>query len=134
MAPHIVGGVLTDERGVLMAHRRPNRENAPDTWSFAGGHVESGETPTGALIRELREELGVVAVVEGEPHLRVVEGGTGADEVVFSMWVVRHWTGVPVNAAPEEHDELRWVRSADLDGLVLAHGFCRTLVEELTAG
>jgi len=132
MAPHIVGGVLTDSRGVLMAHRRPDRENAPDTWSFAGGHVDPGETPVEALRRELHEELGVAAVVEGEPHLNVVEGGAGAEPVVFSMWIVRQWTGVPVNAAPDEHDELRWVRSADLDGLVLAHTFCRTLVEELS--
>lgn len=132
MAPHIVGGVLTADGGVLMAHRRPDRENAPDTWSFAGGHVDPGETPAAALMRELYEELGVVTVVEGEPHLRVVEGGTGPDAVVFSIWIVRRWTGIPVNAAPEEHDELRWVRSTDLDGLVLAHDFCRTLVEELS--
>jgi 8-oxo-dGTP diphosphatase len=131
MGPQIAGGVLTDSRGVLMAHRRPDREHAPDTWSFAGGHVDPGETPAEALRRELREELGVEAVVEGEPHLRVVEG-EGPDAVVFSMWIVRQWTGTPVNAAPEEHDELRWVRSADLDELALAHGFCRTLVEELS--
>ena len=131
MTPHIVGGVLVDDRGVLLTHRRADRANAPSTWSFAGGHVDPGETAPAALVRELREELGVSALVEGDPHLHLVEGD-GPDAAVFSIWVVRTWVGTPINAAPEEHDELRWVRSADLDDLVLAHAFCRTLVEELT--
>jgi 8-oxo-dGTP pyrophosphatase MutT (NUDIX family) len=36
-------------------------------------------------------------------------------------FLVTHWDGEPVNAAPEEHDDLRWFRPDDLADLRLAH-------------
>ena len=36
-------------------------------------------------------------------------------------FLVMHWEGEPVNAAPEEHDDLRWFRPGDLAVLALAH-------------
>ena len=36
-------------------------------------------------------------------------------------FLVTRWEGEPVNAAPGEHDDLRWFRSRDLAGLKLAH-------------
>lgn len=36
-------------------------------------------------------------------------------------FLVTHWEGQPVNAAPEEHDDLRWFRPSDLAGLKMAH-------------
>lgn len=35
-------------------------------------------------------------------------------------FLVTRWDGEPVNAAPEEHDDLRWFRPGDLAGLTLA--------------
>jgi hypothetical protein len=36
-------------------------------------------------------------------------------------FLVTRWEGEPVNAAPEEHDDLRWFRPKDLAGLTMAH-------------
>ncbi len=36
-------------------------------------------------------------------------------------FLVTRWEGEPVNAAPEEHDDVRWFRPSDLAGLNLAH-------------
>lgn len=63
---HVVAGVLRDARGrILLARRTEGRELA-GLWEFPGGKVEPGETPEGALVRELREELGIDATV-GSP-------------------------------------------------------------------
>jgi 8-oxo-dGTP diphosphatase len=60
---HVVAGVLRDARGrILLARRTEGRELA-GLWEFPGGKVEPGETPEDALVRELREELGVDATV-----------------------------------------------------------------------
>lgn len=60
---HVVAAVLRDPRGrILLARRTEGRELA-GLWEFPGGKVEPGETPEVALVRELREELGIEASV-----------------------------------------------------------------------
>ena len=56
--------------------------------------MAKGEEPHVALVRELHEELGIVADVVGEPFAHV----QGAD-FRMDVWVVDHWVGAPVNAA-----------------------------------
>lgn len=53
-----VAALVRDGR-VLMAHRHPQRRWYPDCWDPVGGHVEAGETPEQAVIRECDEELSI---------------------------------------------------------------------------
>ena len=39
-------------------------------------------------------------------------------------FLVTRWDGEPVNRAPEEHDDLRWFRRAELADLTMAHAGC----------
>ena len=55
--------VLRDGR--LLAARRTAPPEAAGRWELPGGKVEPGETPDDAIVRELREELGVEASVVG---------------------------------------------------------------------
>lgn len=115
-APVVVCAVLVRGDRALLVHRSPHRRWYPDVWDLPGGHVEDGEDPRAALVRELREELGVDAQVLGEPIARTVAGDFVAD-----VWAIRDWFGEPVNAAPEEHDALAWLGAGDLEGRSLAH-------------
>jgi len=58
----VVAGVLVDRAGVLVCRRPPGGAH-PGKWEFPGGKVESGETLEQALVREIREELGVEATI-----------------------------------------------------------------------
>ncbi len=112
----VVVGALVRGGRVLMVHRSPQRRWYPDVWDLPGGHVEIGEDPRAALVRELREELGIHAEVSGEPIAR-----TTAHDVVLDVWAVHTWSGEPTNLAPEEHDDLAWLTPQDLTGRALAH-------------
>jgi 8-oxo-dGTP diphosphatase len=53
--------LLFDGEGKLLIYLRDDKPEIPfpNRWDFFGGHVEAGETPEQALVRELEEELGV---------------------------------------------------------------------------
>ena len=100
---------------VLLVHRHPLRQWYPDCWDLVGGHVEPGESPREAVIRECFEELGVQAhdpvpipMKFNDPTLDV------------HAFLVTRWDGEPVNSAPDEHDHIRWFCPTDLSGLKLA--------------
>lgn len=101
---------------VLLVHRHPSRRWYPDCWDLVGGHVEPGELPHQAIRRECLEELGV-HVHDPLPIPITVDDPT----LDMHAFLVTRWRGEPVNAAPEEHDELRWFAPSEVGDLRLAH-------------
>ncbi|AXG82840.1 (deoxy)nucleoside triphosphate pyrophosphohydrolase [Streptomyces paludis] len=98
----VVAGAVCD-RGRLLAARRSAPPELAGRWELPGGKVEPGELPEEALVRELREELGVEA--------RPVERIPGAWPLKPGL-VLQVWTAALVSGTPrplEDHDELRWL-------------------------
>jgi 8-oxo-dGTP diphosphatase len=128
----IVTAALVHEGRVLLVHRSPNRRVYPDVWDLPGGHIEAGETELDALAREMHEELSVQIATGSAIHLCRLEVGRGEESVRFSAWIVGEWEGTPTNAAPDEHDEIRWFQPEELPPLV--HELVRTAVAEAMRG
>jgi 8-oxo-dGTP pyrophosphatase MutT (NUDIX family) len=101
---------------VLLAHRHPSRRWYPDCWDLVGGHVEAGELPHEAVVRECLEEL-AVQVHDLAPFPMTISD----PNLDVHAFVVTRWDREPVIAAPEELDDLRWFRPSELAGLRLAH-------------
>ena len=104
---------------MLLVHRHPSRRWYPDCWDLVGGHVEPGELPHQAVTRECLEELDV-RVHDPLPFPMTV----GDPTLDVHAFLVTQWDGEPVNAAPEEHDGLRWFWPSELAQLTLAHPGC----------
>ena len=53
--------ILENDKGEFLLYLRDNKSGIPfpDHWDLIGGHVEEGETPEEALVREFKEELGL---------------------------------------------------------------------------
>lgn len=106
----VVGGALLHEGRVLAARRSAPPEFA-GRWEFPGGKAEPGETPAQALVRELREELGV--------ETRALERVPGAWPVRADL-ELHIWTAELLAGTPEplqDHSELRWLTAAELDSV-----------------
>jgi 8-oxo-dGTP pyrophosphatase MutT (NUDIX family) len=111
----IAAAALVRDGHLLLVHRHPLRRWYPDCWDLVGGHVESGELPRHAIIRECFEELGV-RVSDPLPVPMTVSDPT----LDMHAFLITRWEGEPVNAAPEEHDDLRWFRPNELAELKIA--------------
>ncbi|MER7186230.1 (deoxy)nucleoside triphosphate pyrophosphohydrolase [Streptomyces hyaluromycini] len=100
----VVGAALLDA-GRLLAARRSAPPELAGRWELPGGKVEPGETPEHALVRELREELGV----EAEALTRVPGEWPLREPYVLQVWTARLHPGSPTPKPLQDHDELRWL-------------------------
>jgi 8-oxo-dGTP diphosphatase len=55
----VVAAALIDADGRVLLARRPPGKSMAGLWEFPGGKIANGETPEAALVRELKEELGI---------------------------------------------------------------------------
>jgi len=79
-----------------------------------GGHVEAGETPTQAMMREIKEELGVVVQPEDLTFACVAARYAPERETVAYEFVIRDKKYDFRNTEPEKCGELVWVDINDL--------------------
>ncbi|ARZ72328.1 NUDIX hydrolase [Streptomyces albireticuli] len=118
--------LVLDERDRVLLCRFALREAAGTTvlWAAPGGGVAPGETPLGALRRELREEVGL-ALASDPPHVwhqEIVDPGMsrGYDGVVNDYYLVRAASFTPRGELTEEElaaeniTGTRWWRARDV--------------------
>ena len=101
---HVVAAVITDARGRILLNRRTGDSDMAGLWEFPGGKREPGETSEQALIRELREELGIEAEI-GEWVMDVPQIYPDK-RLRLEVRRVRHWKGT---ARGREGQAITWV-------------------------
>ncbi|MGW1492196.1 (deoxy)nucleoside triphosphate pyrophosphohydrolase [Streptomyces sp. NPDC002402] len=106
----VVAGAVCD-KGRLLAARRSAPEELAGRWELPGGKLEPGESPEQALVRELREELGV----ETQPLERIPGEWPLKPGYVLQVWTARLLSGEP--RPLEDHDELRWLAPHETDAV-----------------
>jgi 8-oxo-dGTP diphosphatase len=87
----VVAALILRESKILVCQRRRDDSHALQ-WEFPGGKVEPGEIPQEALVRELREELGIEATIGRELfHVRhrYRESGQALELIFFQANVDR---------------------------------------------
>ena len=100
--------VLMRDNQVLLA-RRSNTGYCDGYYSLPAGHVESGESLTAALHREIFEEIGIRIAAKGlaAPHILHRRGEDGSERV-DAFFPVSQWEGEVRNQEPEKCDDLSW--------------------------
>lgn len=102
---------LIDGDGRILLAQRPAGKSMAGLWEFPGGKIEIGEAPEEALIRELREELGVDTQASCLAPLTFASHDYGQFHILMPLFICRRWQGTP---QPYEGQTLAWVRAQDL--------------------
>jgi 8-oxo-dGTP diphosphatase len=102
--------LIDSDNRVLLA-RRPEGKKMAGLWEFPGGKLDPGETPEVALIRELREELGIDVSAACLAPFAFASHAYERFHLLMPLYVCRRWRGQPT---PREGQALAWVRPEKL--------------------
>jgi 8-oxo-dGTP diphosphatase len=98
---------LIDTDGRVLIAQRPAGKPMAGLWEFPGGKVEAGERPEQTLIRELKEELGIVVNEACLAPLTFASHAYPDFHLLMPLYVCRRWDGM---VTPLEDQRLAWVR------------------------
>lgn len=101
----VVAVALIDRDGRVLLAERPAGKQMAGLWEFPGGKVNPGEAPEAALIRELKEELGVDTEESCLAPLTFASHAYAAFHLLMPLYVCRVWKGQPTGL---EGQRLAW--------------------------
>ncbi|MBI5120225.1 MAG: GNAT family N-acetyltransferase [Rhodospirillales bacterium] len=101
----VAAAILDTDNRVLLA-RRPRGKAMAGLWEFPGGKIKAGESPEAALLRELKEELGIDAYESCLAPLAFASHDYDSFHLLMPLFVLRQWQGTP---HAHEGQQLAWV-------------------------
>ena len=102
---------LIDADNRVLIAQRPAGKPMAGLWEFPGGKVEPGERPEAALIRDLREDLGIEVSESCLAPFVFASHAYDNFHLLMPLYLCRRWSGVVV---AHEHAALAWVKPAKL--------------------
>jgi 8-oxo-dGTP diphosphatase len=102
---------LIDADGRVLLAQRPAHKQLGGLWEFPGGKLHDGETPEAALIRELKEELGIDVPPRCLAPLTFASHSYETFHLLMPLYACRNWEGEP---EPLEGQKLAWARKERL--------------------
>jgi len=107
----VTAAALIDGDGHVLLAQRPEGKAMAGLWEFPGGKVGPNETPEVALVRELKEELGIDTSVGCLWPLAFASHAYADFHLLMPLFACRVWSGEP---HPKEGQRLLWVHKSEL--------------------
>ena len=116
-----------DGKGKLLLTRRAPEKSFAGTWENSGGAAQAGETSRQAIVRELREETGIVA---GAEEFTLLET-TRDKNAHYDFYCLKR--DVPIEKVvlqPGETDDARWVTFAQVHEMIRKGQICKVIAKQ----
>jgi 8-oxo-dGTP diphosphatase len=102
---------LIDADGRVLITQRPAGKDMAGLWEFPGGKIHDGETPEEALVRELKEELGIDTSIACLHAAAFASHAYEKFHLLMPLYICRNWRGQVV---PQEGQQIKWVMPSEL--------------------
>ncbi len=112
--------VLVKDNKILL-QRRFNTGYEDGKYSLVAGHVDKGETFTEAIIREVKEEAGIILQAEDLSVVHVMNRNIQDNERIDIFFIAEKWTGNIENKEPNKCDDLSWFDLDDMPDNVIPY-------------
>lgn len=112
----VAAAVLLDADGRLLLTTRPPGKSFAGLWEFPGGKIGAQESPEQALVRELREELGIHVGLGCLSPLCFASHDYATFHLLMPLFACRVWRGTP---QAREGQRLAWVALTELENYEL---------------
>jgi 8-oxo-dGTP pyrophosphatase MutT (NUDIX family) len=103
--------VISKDKKFLVI-RRSELSNKTGQWESPAGHIDKGESPEEAAIRELKEEAGLEA--KFFPKRKIIDIVSGGKGMIFLGGIPRNSNEIKVTLNPKEHDKYKWLSLAEI--------------------
>ncbi|TPG14621.1 (deoxy)nucleoside triphosphate pyrophosphohydrolase [Sphingomonas oligophenolica] len=123
----VVAIALVAADGRVLLAQRPRGSRHGGLWEFPGGKVESGERPEAALVREVREELGIEIDPRDLAPVGFASEAEAKRHLLLLLYRADRWVGEPTALVA---DRLAWVAVEAMPALAMPPAD-RPLVEAL---
>lgn len=107
----VVAAALVDRDNRVLLAQRPVGKSLAGLWEFPGGKLDADESPEQALVRELKEELGIEVCLTCLAPFAFASHAYETFHLLMPLYVCRNWEG---DLSPREGQIIKWVRPADL--------------------
>lgn len=104
----VVCGIILKEDKILLC-RRKTEKSLGGYWEFPGGKVESNESESDALIRELKEELSIK--VEIQKHFKTTLHKYEQVQIELIAYFCKF---IQADFILTDHDAIQWVKKIEL--------------------
>ncbi len=94
--------------GKICLLRRLNTGYEDGKYCFIAGHKEEGETAVQAMVREAKEEAGIILDTHDVVLSHVMHRKDRGNERIAFFFTANAWKGEPRNLEPEKHDDMAW--------------------------
>lgn len=108
----VSGALLHDDQGRILLAQRPANKPMPFLWEIPGGKLEKDESPEDALVRELREEIGVHVAPENLTPFTFITHSYPHFRIILLVYKCVRWQGSP--QALEGQASIEWVAPNNL--------------------